>query len=169
MNPSSEPGTPYHSTPLNDLGDSLDEVWASGAITGVRPINKTLKCVVENQKLLGAKSKKMPLKPHGTLLTKTSAEATVPKPLNSTYGSTQITQLSRKPDCMDCSSPVAVTSKTFDKMKEAPSEKEQSSLFSHRGEMKPTSKIRENPSVKNPSSESETKSVKLLKSSKRQV
>ena len=161
MNPCSEPGTPYHSTPLNYLGDSLDEVWASGSITGVRPINKTLKCVVENRKLLGAKPKKMPLKPQGALLAKTSAEATVLKPLNSTYGSTQFTQLSRKPDCRDCSS--TVISKTFDKIKEAPSEKEHPSLLSHKGETKPTSKIKENPSVKKQSSETATKSGKLLR------
>jgi len=60
LNPSSEPGTLYHSTPLNDLGASLDEVWASGALTGVRPINKTLKCVVEKPKLLGASRRSCP-------------------------------------------------------------------------------------------------------------
>ena len=155
LNPSSEPGTPYHSTPLNDLGASLDEVWASGALTGVRPINKTLKCVVEKPKLLGAKPKKLPLKPQGILLTKPSADSTVLKSQNCTFGSAQAT-LSGRPDSLDCSS--SVTSKTFDKMKEAPFEKEQPSL-SHVNilpQVKPTSKglvvVKEKPPVKKPSS-----------------
>jgi len=171
LNPSSAPGTPYHSTPLNDLGVSLDEVWASGALTGVMPINKTLKCVVEKPKLLGTKPKKLPLKPQGTLLTKPSADSTVLKPLNSTFCSAQAT-LSRKHDCLNCSSPPS-TSRTFDKMKETPSEKEQPPLLSHKEEVnilpqvKPTSKglmvVKEKPPVKKPSSVTATKSVKLLK------
>ena len=167
LNPSSEPGTPYHSTPLNDLGASLDEVWASGALTGVKPTNKALKCVVEKPKPLGAKPKKLPLKPQGILLTKPSADSKVLRSQNCTFGSAQAT-LSRRPDSLDCSS--SVTSKTFDKMKEVPFEKEQLSL-SHKGEVnilpqvKPTSNglmvVKEKPPVKKPSSVTATK--KLLK------
>ena len=71
---------PCHSTPFADLGPSLDEVWASGAIAGVKPINKTLKCV-EKPKVLGAKPK-LHLKPPVTTLPKPS----LVKHHNSTFG-----------------------------------------------------------------------------------
>ena len=147
LNPSSAPGAPYHSTPLNDLGASLDEVWAAGAIAGVRPINKTLKCVVEKPKVLGAKPK-LPLKPEGMFLAKPPTESTVSKSHNSTFGSGQAT-MSRKSKQIDCSSPLPVSSKTFEKTKTmASSEKEQPpvQVLSTKGEvstlpqLKPTSK-----------------------------
>ena len=150
----------------------MDEVWASGAMAGVRPINKTLKCVVEKPKVLGAKPK-LPLKPQEMLLPKPSTESAVLKPHNSTFGSVQAT-MSRRPGHMDCTSPLPASSKTFGHMKEAPCEKEQvsSELLSPKGEvsilpqLKPTNKelvVKEKPPNKKSSSATATRSVEQSK------